>query len=139
MIRRPPRATRTDTLFPSTTLFRSGRGTSPARGAGNQHLPRRGIVHDRGQIAPTFAALATMGFCSGTGGRYDPAIASEQRLFYERRLERAGLDWTTGGPSRRRARRRPRAARRSEEHTPELKSLIRTAYAVFCLQKIKQQ
>src|SRR3546814_11577521 len=25
MIRRPPRSTRTDTLFPSTTLFRSGR------------------------------------------------------------------------------------------------------------------
>src|SRR3546814_20125407 len=26
MIRRPPRSTRTDTLFPYTTLFRSGRG-----------------------------------------------------------------------------------------------------------------
>src|SRR3546814_5256768 len=100
------------------------------------------MFHDRGQIAPTFAALATMGFCSGTGGRYDPAIASEQRLFYERRLERAGLDWTTGGPSRRRARRRPRAARcndqRSEEHTSELQSLMRISYAVFCLKKKKK-
>src|SRR3546814_9415073 len=28
MIRRPPRSTRTDTLFPYTTLFRSGRGCS---------------------------------------------------------------------------------------------------------------
>src|SRR3546814_20208950 len=73
------------------------------------------MFHDRGQIAPTFAALATMGFCSGTGGRYDPAIASEQRLFYERRLERAGLDWTTGGPSRRRERRRPREARGNDQ------------------------
>src|SRR3546814_10393192 len=27
MIRRPPRSTRTDTLFPYTTLFRSGRGS----------------------------------------------------------------------------------------------------------------
>src|SRR3546814_3307106 len=27
MIRRPPRSTRTDTLFPYTTLFRSGAGT----------------------------------------------------------------------------------------------------------------
>src|SRR3546814_8074762 len=27
MIRRPPRSTRTDTLFPYTTLFRSGLGT----------------------------------------------------------------------------------------------------------------
>src|SRR3546814_8945291 len=31
MIRRPPRSTRTDTLFPYTTLFRSSRGRSGAR------------------------------------------------------------------------------------------------------------
>src|SRR3546814_12032856 len=31
MIRRPPRATRTDTLFPYTTLFRSGRGDGGAQ------------------------------------------------------------------------------------------------------------
>src|SRR3546814_19767722 len=30
MIRRPPRSTRTDTLFPYTTLFRSGIGQQPA-------------------------------------------------------------------------------------------------------------
>src|SRR3546814_10862572 len=30
MIRRPPRSTRTDTLFPYTTLFRSGRYAHPA-------------------------------------------------------------------------------------------------------------
>src|SRR3546814_19931820 len=29
MIRRPPRSTRTDTLFPDTTLFRSGRKVLP--------------------------------------------------------------------------------------------------------------
>src|SRR3546814_6873233 len=38
MIRRPPRSTRTDTLFPDTTLFRSGAGRrvlgKPPRGAG---------------------------------------------------------------------------------------------------------
>src|SRR3546814_1811257 len=35
MIRRPPRSTRTDTLFPYTTLFRSGtRGAPSADGAG---------------------------------------------------------------------------------------------------------
>src|SRR3546814_19991232 len=39
MLRRPPRSTRTDTLFPSTTLFRSGRsGSSPARIAGRSLL-----------------------------------------------------------------------------------------------------
>src|SRR3546814_17599155 len=31
MIRRPPRSTRTDTLFPYTTLFRSRRGTGACR------------------------------------------------------------------------------------------------------------
>src|SRR3546814_2439539 len=33
MIRRPPRSTRTDTLFPYTTLFRSKRGTETEIGA----------------------------------------------------------------------------------------------------------
>src|SRR3546814_14063992 len=33
MIRRPPRSTRTDTLFPYTTLFRSGRSVSPSQAA----------------------------------------------------------------------------------------------------------
>src|SRR3546814_21042913 len=34
MIRRPPRSTRTDTLFPYTTLFRSERGVTRRRPAG---------------------------------------------------------------------------------------------------------
>src|SRR3546814_5853801 len=40
MIRRPPRSTRTDTLFPYTTLFRSGRPRSAcfhARGGARNH------------------------------------------------------------------------------------------------------
>src|SRR3546814_2293364 len=46
MIRRPPRSTRTDTLFPYTTLFRSavGAGRARARSAGDRRrgrLPRR--------------------------------------------------------------------------------------------------
>src|SRR3546814_4513329 len=48
MIRRPPRSTRTDTLFPYTTLFRSGglavgsrsRAGAPARGDGARRAPR---------------------------------------------------------------------------------------------------
>src|SRR3546814_1756958 len=35
MIRRPPRSTRTDTLFPYTTLFRSPGGTNPDIGCSN--------------------------------------------------------------------------------------------------------
>src|SRR3546814_5461684 len=41
MIRRPPRSTRTDTLFPYTTLFRSRAGR--AEGAGSLTSGRRGL------------------------------------------------------------------------------------------------
>src|SRR3546814_10777541 len=39
MIRRPPRSTRTDTLFPYTTLFRSHRPDRAAREAALRHRP----------------------------------------------------------------------------------------------------
>src|SRR3546814_3389730 len=43
MIRRPPRSTRTDTLFPYTTLFRSARGDDGGRhGANGHHHTRHG-------------------------------------------------------------------------------------------------
>src|SRR3546814_19362544 len=45
MIRRPPRSTRTDTLFPYTTLFRSGRVDRDRARLGRAH--RR--LHVRGQ------------------------------------------------------------------------------------------
>src|SRR3546814_17265949 len=38
MIRRPPRSTRTDTLFPYTTLFRSGGGNDVLRGLAGEDL-----------------------------------------------------------------------------------------------------
>src|SRR3546814_4797347 len=75
MIRRPPRSTRTDTLFPYTTLFRSGCGSGAAAPAARQ---------------------ASCGVL------------------------------------------RAADARRSEEHTSELQSLMRISYAVFCLKKKNQ-
>src|SRR3546814_7570766 len=46
MIRRPPRSTRTDTLFPYTTLFRS-----PGAGGHDQHLdPSRGVERGDGGV-----------------------------------------------------------------------------------------
>src|SRR3546814_4962307 len=48
MIRRPPRSTRTDTLFPYTTLFRSVRRRADAAGDGAR---RDGARRDRGQAA----------------------------------------------------------------------------------------
>src|SRR3546814_1050332 len=42
MIRRPPRSTRTDTLFPYTTLFRSGAEAS--RGGHHRPAPQRAAL-----------------------------------------------------------------------------------------------
>src|SRR3546814_12495169 len=53
MIRRPPRSTRTDTLFPYTTLFRS-KGTSPLSCAGRIRACDQPTWH-RGAL--TMAAL----------------------------------------------------------------------------------
>src|SRR3546814_12990803 len=72
MIRRPPRSTRTDTLFPYTTLFRSRRTVAEAHEARD----------DRRQL-----------------------------------LGRGAVEV------------------RSEEHTSEIQSLMRTSYGVFCLKK----
>src|SRR3546814_12816753 len=46
MIRRPPRSTRTDTLFPYTTLFRSGPGTQHAPIVERPRLPLVGEPDD---------------------------------------------------------------------------------------------
>src|SRR3546814_1574687 len=50
MLRRPPRSTRTNTLFPYTTLFRS------LRGSYLQGLPVLGRIEDVDKIAPEVAA-----------------------------------------------------------------------------------
>src|SRR3546814_4933247 len=58
MQRRPPRSTRTDTLFPYTTLLRSGPAAilvnpTPHVEAGRSHIPRTGrrCLHDDGTPA----------------------------------------------------------------------------------------
>src|SRR3546814_6279563 len=121
MIRRPPRSTRTDTLFPYTTLFRSichhaPRGDRAVRPA----LPRAGQFPDR-------TATAKAGRVPSGGPR--PAWACRQPPRHRfPRPRAAGAGRTLCQPLR---------ARRSEEHTSELQSLMRISYAVFCLKKKK--
>src|SRR3546814_10624846 len=103
MLRRPPRSTRTDTLFPYPTLFRSGAADSDVwrAGACGGKLPRS--PDPRGSSR-----------CHrGADGDPGPGKGAGQQVA------------------------RRTCHRRSEEHTPELQSLMRISYAVFCLKKKK--
>src|SRR3546814_8775892 len=77
MIRRPPRSTRTDTLFPYTTLFRSkaARRAQPAPGHGGGRQARRAGPpgHSRRRSA------ARGGHRSGQGRRPRPRPGRDQR------------------------------------------------------------
>src|SRR3546814_10619363 len=107
MIRRPPRSTRTDTLFPYTTLVRAYRKAgadiifveSPES---EEELERIGRTID----APLLANMVQAG--------RTPVVPAET-------LKEWGFN----------------LAIRSEEHTSELQSLMRISYAVFCLKKKK--
>src|SRR3546814_3483204 len=108
MIRRPPRSTRTDTLFPYTTLFRSPRhAVHGPEGVGRHAGIQRQREGRPGVIPAAFS--------------YTRATSVDEAL----RLLSAndGAKLIAGG--------------RSEEHTSELQSLMRISYAVFCLKKKK--
>src|SRR3546814_2332861 len=113
MLRRPPRSTRTDTLFPYTTLCRS----SPTS------FEAHHIIAERAQF---FAAELMIGG-HAVGGLDRLGIGDPSR-------HRARIIGQVAG-----AQRPPRADMRSEEHTSELQSLMRISYAVLCLKKNKQQ
>src|SRR3546814_4392120 len=129
MIRRPPRSTRTDTLFPYTTLFRSlvdipfsywtivlGHATfcivvvynnviarlrrsSPAMIEASMDLGANGFQTFRYVVLPNIATALLAGGMLAFALSFDEIIVTT----------------------------------RSEEHTSELQSLMRISYAVFCL------
>src|SRR3546814_5639394 len=101
MLRRPPRSTRTDTLFPYTTLFRSSVHTP-------FNAPRACF---RDQLRP----------------------GCEDNVCEFRRQQKLAVG------RRSRPRTKAQSTTRSEEHTSELQSLMRTPYAVFCLKKKKNK
>src|SRR3546814_2530978 len=107
MIRRPPRSTRTDTLFPYTTLFRSPnyrlfKAATRATAASPQ--ARLLLVHLIGYLGADRVDDPSIRFVAFPG---NTRLADE--LGYSKR--------------------------RSEEHTSELQSLMRISYAVFCLKQ----
>src|SRR3546814_9689214 len=112
MIRRPPRSTRTDPLFPYTTLFRS--------------LVFRSGVFRGGAFVRT------------VGDGVDPQHPGH---LHAARLQRFGDIGQLGDAAIERPRpiELAKLIMRSEEHTSELQSLMRISYAVFCLKKKTQQ
>src|SRR3546814_2674782 len=108
MLRRPPISTRSDTLFPYTTLFRSWLSMVDLR---RRHIRSAGHI----RAGDIHRSCTQAGDCL--------------------QLKLAGC-FGTGNPWRRAAGVLPRcAAGRSEEHTSELQSLMRISYAVFCWKK----
>src|SRR3546814_10210364 len=124
MIRRPPRSTRTDTLFPYTTLFRSPGATIavfappaiPGIGAvGGFDLRLQALQgQPPGEIAQVVRSfVAAVNQAPEIGGASTTFSADVPQIFVN--VDRD----------------------RSEEHTSELQSLMRISYAVFCLKKKK--
>src|SRR3546814_2194684 len=105
MLRRPPISTRTDTLFPYTTLFRSG-----------------GDIGLRQRVAKfqIWSVDDQLWFCADQHQMHDTILQGQRDRF-----TLAAIGRHCGVPHR----------TRSEEHTSELQSLMRISYAVFCLKK----
>src|SRR3546814_2849455 len=140
MIRRPPRSTRTDTLFPYTTLFRSIR-QFPTAVLDEQRKDTLGKVTEAvrqfgiGPCYNGFVAIAPI-LSEGDFPEQEIAqlidaercrqfkrirdIADRFRHFFSSVEEKAVAEHL-----------------RSEEHTSELQSLMRISYAVFCLKQKK--
>src|SRR3546814_7935132 len=117
MIRRPPKSTRTHTLFPYTTLFRSPSFSIRLV----CHSPRSPLPFQLAMIKQTYCLPDEVSNELNIGPYYDA-----QFYFFDRlRLHSHCLLFLNV------------SSRRSEAHTSELQSLMRISYAVFCLQKKK--
>src|SRR3546814_3467808 len=107
MIRRPPRSTRTDTLFPYTTLFRS------LLGAGWRNSAYRPARY-RSSLSADIRRLMAGGFQIEIKRQVGSEFSARSGAMRPPTFAYAG---------------------RSEEHTSELQSLMRISYAVVCLNK----
>src|SRR3546814_15104724 len=151
---RPPRVTRSDTLFPSRTLCRSRCGIAAGfaivarqAGAGEKGLDAALLAAVAGRAAQLLrrrpgqgivAPLAGDGIAADErpAGHHDAAADSGSQDDAEHHGEARG--GAVGGFRERKAVgvvHQPHRTARSEEHTSELQSLMRLSYAVFCLKK----
>src|SRR3546814_8410051 len=109
MLRRPPRATRHETLFPSTRLFRPVIEDVPADATDDEPVDASSNGRRPGRLSIERIAMPSMN-------------GDTPALFELPADDEAHVD----------------EDERSEEHTPALQSLMRKSYAVFCMKKQKQ-
>src|SRR3546814_5784382 len=130
MLLLPPRSTRTDTLVPYTTLFRSL----------SQRWLQRRVVHPLRQLRDQGGEQRGAGHASRTHELDDlrQGIAALRRRMDEANHsadERVRASASEVVQQSAQARAAAKGKSRSEEHTSELQSLMRISYAVFCLKK----
>src|SRR3546814_4700754 len=130
MIRQPPRSTRTDTLFPYTTLFRSGVVERRLRDPGH-HFAREDVAVracqrdalDRHAVRLRNALDDRVRLVEGNAGREHVQPSWSGRDTGDGKVVgRVEVAETQAGKAHRR-----HAHARSEEHTSELQSLMRTS------------
>src|SRR3546814_6821531 len=120
MIRRPPRSTRTDTLFPYTTLFRSPFTT----------------LHHPYYIARAFATLDHLSKGRAGWNIVTSSFDQEAQSYGRDRLPDKNVRYDMADEAVEACIALWNSWEvRSEEHTSELQYLMRISYAVFCLKK----
>src|SRR3546814_5237219 len=123
MIRRPPSSTRTATLFPSTTLFRTLLDRQIEDLPSDSEIAERkarglGLTRPELAILLSYSKLAVFQQLVDSDVPEDPYLSRELVRYFPEPLQKKY---------------------RSEEHTSELQSLMRSSYAVFCLKKKTKQ
>src|SRR3546814_10815390 len=120
MLRRPPRSTRTDTLFPYTTR---------SRATGRRRMGSRRIDRSQGAFADSVSERACADHPRLRRTLPRTPSRSVDPFAVSKLATRCATPVTALGAQR----------IRSEEHTSELQSLMRISYAVFCLKKKKNK
>src|SRR3546814_12836411 len=122
MIRRPPRSTRTDTLFPYTTRVRSA---PPTQQATQQQATQQQARPAQQQLTPQQQAQ----LAKQNSDMSKAALQVMQMVD----ANQIGQIWDNASATMKRLVTRDDFVKRSEEHTSELQSLMRISYTVFCL------
>src|SRR3546814_4267309 len=142
MKRRPPRSTRTYTLFPYTTLFRSERRRDEDRRGGAASRRARLEAGQRAVELRRGHHLFEADRIAEDGERIVRRMAARLHRDFGEGLILGAITLLIVAAAAAEELRRPWRffvlalnIMRSEEHTSELQSLMRISYAVFCLKK----